>query len=67
VTKTKRVTVPAEALLGFLRTLDELPADARIVGTGWGRVFDEAGKPFAREAYFYVESATYESDEEPGV
>lgn len=65
--KTQKLTVPAEALLDFLRTAHELPPDARIVGTGWDRVFDETRKPFAKAIYLYVESAEFESGEEPEV
>lgn len=64
--KTKKLTVPAETLLAFLRTLDDLPADARIAGTGWDRVFDvEIGKAYARAVYLYIESVEFESGEEP--
>jgi type IV secretory pathway TrbF-like protein len=65
--KTQKLTVPAEALLDFLRTVRELPADARIVGTGWDRVFDENRRPFAQAIFLYIESAEFESGEEPEV
>jgi hypothetical protein len=72
--KTKKLTIPAEVLLDFLKgpaasgvCQEVLPADARIVGTGWDRQYDEKGKPFARAIYLYVESAEFDSDEESGV
>jgi hypothetical protein len=65
--KTKKFNVPSEAMIELLRTKNTLPADARIVGTGWDRVFDENGKPFARMVYLYVESAQFDSSEEPGL
>ena len=72
--KTKKLTIPSESLLDFLKgqaasgvRQEELPADARIVGTGWERVFDEKGRPFARAIYLHIESAAFDSDDEPGV
>jgi hypothetical protein len=72
--KTKKLTIPAESLLDLLKGLaasgacqERLPADARIVGTGWDRQVDEKGKPFARAIFLYVESAEFDSDEELAV
>ena len=71
--KTQRLTIPGPWLLEFLRASgsavceERIPADARIVGTGWDRVFDENGKAFAKSVYLYVESAEFESAEEPEV
>ena len=71
--KTKKLIIPAAWLLEFLKTPGtvlgdvKVPPDARIVGTGWDRVYDEKGKPFAHAIYLYVESAEFESGEEPEV
>jgi hypothetical protein len=71
--KTRRLTIPAERLLELLKVSGaaicemQLPADARIVGTGWDRVFDTNSKPFAQAIYLYIESAEFQSDEEASV
>jgi hypothetical protein len=69
--KTRKLTIPSELLLDLLKApaasaiqRERLPADARIVGTGWDRVFDENGKPFARAIFLYVESAEFDAGEE---
>ena len=71
--KTRRRTIPGPWLLEILRASgsdvceQKIPADARIVGTGWDRVFNENQKPFAQAIFLSIESVEFESGEEANV